>query len=86
MMVAIKWWTRFLPAESLGENIGEVIRLVPKAERERTRLIREARAMYDRIFPPADPISDQQDMAPVSNAGHTVSGANAHRSDEVVLS
>ena len=32
--------------------MGEVIRFVPKAELERDRLIREARAIYDSIFPP----------------------------------
>jgi hypothetical protein len=63
--------------------MGEVIRFVPKSERERARLIREARAIYDTIFPPADPVSEQQDKAPIS---HTVSGANAHPSDGVVLS
>jgi hypothetical protein len=63
--------------------MGEVIRFVPKSEREQTRLIREARAIYDRIFPPADSVREQQDKAPVS---HTVSGANGHRSDGVVLS
>lgn len=31
--------------------MGEVIRLVSKAESERARLIREARANYERIFP-----------------------------------
>jgi hypothetical protein len=63
--------------------MGEVIRFIPKSERERTRLIREARAIYDSLFPPADPISEQREKTPVS---HTVSGANAHRSDEVLLS
>jgi len=63
--------------------MGEVIRFVPKSERERARLIREARARYDGIFPPADQVSEQQDKAPVS---HTVSGANAHRGEGVVLS
>ncbi|MGY8708959.1 hypothetical protein RAD16_24740 [Bradyrhizobium sp. 18BD] len=33
--------------------MGEVVRLVTKAERERARLIRQARANYDSIFPPA---------------------------------
>jgi hypothetical protein len=66
-----------------GANMGEVIRFVPKSERERARLIREARAIYDRIFPPADPVGKQQDKAPVS---HTINGANAYRSDGVVLS
>ena len=63
--------------------MGEVIRFVPKSERERARLIREARAIYDSIFPPADPVSEKQNKAPVS---HTVSGANAHRSHGVILS
>ena len=58
--------------------MGEVIRFIPKSERERARLIRVARAMYDSIFPPTDPESGQGDRA---SAGHTVSGANAHRSD-----
>jgi hypothetical protein len=66
-----------------GANMGEVIRFVPKSERERARLIRAAHAIYDSIFPPADPVSEQQDKAPVS---HKVSGANVHRSDGVFLS
>jgi hypothetical protein len=66
-----------------GANMGEIIRFVPKSERERARLIREARAIYDGIFPPADPVSEKQNKAPVS---HTVSGANAHRSNGVLLS
>jgi hypothetical protein len=52
--------------------MGKVIGFIPKSERERVRLIREARAIYDSIFPPADPVSAQQDEAPVSL---TVSGA-----------
>ena len=63
--------------------MGEVIRFVTKSERERARLIREARAMYDSIFPPADPVREPQDKA---RTGHSVSGANAHRSDGAVLS
>ncbi len=63
--------------------MGEVIRFVSKSERERSRLIREARARYDGIFPLADPVSEQQDKAPLS---HAVSGANAYGSDGVVLS
>ena len=38
----------------------EVIRFVSRSERERARLIREARATYERIFPPGDPPSAQQ--------------------------
>ena len=63
--------------------MGQVIRFIPKSERERARLIREARAIYDSIFPQADRVSEQQDRVPVS---HTVSGANAYRSDGVLLS
>ena len=63
--------------------MGEVIRFVAKSERERARLIREARAIYDSIFPSADPVSNKQNKAPVS---YTLSGANAHRSDGVLLS
>jgi hypothetical protein len=50
-----------------GANMGEIIRFIPKSERERARLIREARAMCDRIFPPDDPVSEQQGKAPVSH-------------------
>lgn len=35
--------------------MGEVVRFVPKAELERARLIREARANYESVFPPAEP-------------------------------
>jgi hypothetical protein len=61
--------------------MGEVIRIIPKSERERARLIREARAIYDSIFPPADPISEP-DRRP---AGHSVSD-KAYRTDGVLLS
>jgi len=56
--------------------MGEVIRFVPKSERERARLIQEARAIYDSIFPQADPVRERR--APIS---HSVNGANARRSD-----
>jgi hypothetical protein len=62
--------------------MGEIIRFVPKSERERARLIREARAIYDSIFP-ADPVREKQNQAPASL---TVSGASARRTDGVLLS
>jgi hypothetical protein len=40
--------------------MGEVIRFVSKAERERERLIAEARARYDSIFP-SDPANAAND-------------------------
>ena len=59
--------------------MGEIIRFIPKSERERARLIREARAIYDRIFPPAGPVSEKQNKRP------TVGGANARRGEGALL-
>ena len=56
----------------------EFFRFISKSERERARLIREARAMYDSVFPPATPVSERSDKAPVA---HTIRGANPHRGD-----
>ena len=39
--------------------MGEVVRFIPKSDLDRVRLIREARAVYDRIFPPANPAREQ---------------------------
>jgi hypothetical protein len=63
--------------------MGEVVRFVPKFERERVRLIREARAIYEGIFPSADPASELQDRTPVS---HSAGGGNTYRCDGVCLS
>jgi hypothetical protein len=63
--------------------MGEVIRFVPKSERERARLVREARAIYDSIFPSSDPVRERQDKAPINRS---VSGAHAHRGDGGLLS
>ncbi|WP_298243058.1 hypothetical protein [uncultured Bradyrhizobium sp.] len=41
--------------------MGDIVRFVPKSELERARLIREARAIYDSIFPSAEPARAQQD-------------------------
>ena len=41
--------------------MSDVVRFVPKAELERDRLIREARAHYERVFPPADRSAEPQD-------------------------
>ena len=63
--------------------MGEVIKFVPKAERERARLVREARAIYDSIFPSDDPPVERQDKVLTS---HAVSGVKARRSDGGLLS
>jgi len=41
--------------------MGDVVRFIPKSELERARLVREARAIYDSIFPPAAAIGGQGD-------------------------
>lgn len=61
-----------------GANIGEVIQFIPNAERERLRLIREARALYESVYPPADTASEHQDKRTGTDG---MSGGNAHRSD-----
>jgi hypothetical protein len=43
--------------------MGEVIRFVPKSELERARLIREARAIYESVFPPEAPRSEERDSS-----------------------
>jgi hypothetical protein len=48
--------------------MGQVIQFVSKSERERIRFIQEARAIYDSIFPPADPAGGQQDKATLGRA------------------
>ena len=58
--------------------MGEVIPFVPKSERERARLIREARAIYDSVFPPSDPVREQRDKASASL------GADVHRGEGVL--
>jgi len=45
--------------------MGEVIRFIPKSELDRARLVREARAIYDSIFPAANAISERNDKTPL---------------------
>jgi hypothetical protein len=52
--------------------MGEVIRFISKSERERTRLIREARAIYDSVFPPSDPVSDAPGSHAISSTDDVV--------------
>ncbi|WP_143029519.1 hypothetical protein [Bradyrhizobium brasilense] len=39
--------------------MGEIIEFVTKSELERLRLIREARAIYDSIFPPTEAVGER---------------------------
>jgi hypothetical protein len=41
--------------------MGEVIRFISKAERERARLIREARARYEQSSPSEEAVREQRD-------------------------
>ncbi|OAF14788.1 hypothetical protein AYJ54_41470 [Bradyrhizobium centrolobii] len=59
-----------------GVDMGEVIQFVSRSERERLRLIKEARAIYDSIFPPAAPVSAQQDNATITRAARGNDGGN----------
>jgi hypothetical protein len=62
-------------------NMGEVIQFIRKAERERLRLIREARANYDSIFPPPDSVNKQRDNQPII---HSVNGTWIHQGGELL--
>jgi len=48
--------------------MGEVIRFVSKAERERLRLIQESRAIYDSVFP-SQAVSGRHDGTSVLRVG-----------------
>ena len=50
--------------------MGEVVRLISKSELERIRLIKEARAIYDRIFPSANPVASRGTPSGKLGSGH----------------
>jgi hypothetical protein len=63
-----------------SENMGEVVRFVPKSELERIRLVRAARAIYDSVFPAAVVVNEQRHRAVASRAiadAHVQRGDNA---------
>lgn len=55
--------------------MGEVIQFVTRSERERLRLIKEARAIYDSIFP-QEPLNGQHDNSTISRAVGRGDGSN----------
>jgi len=57
--------------------MGEVIRFVSKSERERIRLIRRARAIYESVFPSAPPVSENDK----GRLARSIGGTSADRSD-----
>ena len=58
--------------------MGEVIRFISKAERERLRLIRDARAIYDGVFPPSESINGEPDERRITR---TETGTDARRGE-----
>jgi hypothetical protein len=57
--------------------MGEVIPFISRAERERIRLIQEARTNYESVFPRSDPLTEQREESPIS-------AANVRRGDEAL--
>ena len=58
--------------------MGEVIRFISRSERERIRLIQEARAIYDSIFPSATSVTEQSERA---STGHAINPVNAYHNN-----
>ena len=52
--------------------MGEVIQFIPKRDLERARLIQEARAIYESIFPSETPHCNNRDLGTVSATGASV--------------
>lgn len=59
--------------------MGQIIQFVSKSERERIRLIQEARAIYDSIFPPTDPMSERSGGAAARRSDGATSRDQNHR-------
>ncbi|WP_074120975.1 hypothetical protein [Bradyrhizobium sp. AS23.2] len=66
-----------------GANRGEIVQFIPRSERARIRLIREARAINGSIFPSSDPVGARRDTISLS---HTAGGATTNRHDGTLLS
>ena len=62
-----------------GASIGEVVRFVSRLERERARLVGEARGIYDGIFAPTDPPKARRDEEPGDRQA-----ANPSRGDRIL--
>ena len=48
--------------------MGEVIPFISRAERERIRLIQEARTNYESVFPQSDPLTEQRGESSITAA------------------
>jgi hypothetical protein len=49
--------------------MGEVVQFIPKRDLERARLIQQARAIYESIFPTEIPRCNNRDLGIVSTTG-----------------
>src|SRR3984957_16497823 len=54
----------------LERKMDDAIRFISKSERERARLIREARAIYESIFPSGNTLGGQPNAAPVTSSSY----------------
>jgi hypothetical protein len=63
-------------------NMGKVIQFIPKAERERIRLIREARARYESVFPSSDSVKEQRERNPIAHS--VVNGTGVYDVDDLL--
>ena len=63
--------------------MGEVVNPSRSPSAERIRLIRRARAIYDSIFQPAGPLTEQQDETPPGGPNRS---GNGYHSDGGSLS
>jgi hypothetical protein len=61
LLLTLSFAEYFLRISNLGEQMGEVVQFIPKRDLDRARLIQEARAIYERIFPTEGPASLQRD-------------------------
>ena len=57
--------------------MGEVIPFISRAERERIRLIREARTNYESVFPQSASLTERREES-------SISAANVRRGDEAL--
>ena len=61
-----------------------VVRFVSNSERERERLIREARAIYDSIFPPAPVVGEYADACPEQTLScSALNPSSTHRRSDI---
>ncbi len=68
-----------------GVQMGEILGFVSKSERERLRLIREARAIYESIFPACHATGEQPDR-PTGQRDGTKPEARCHKSTPLMTS